>query len=103
MYSAVGPHSGRPQSFHSGTTAMAMQGMFLHDAVHSGQVHAQHPGKGRRQEDTGADFRSPLLEEFRNAKDRKWALKVGCNNHVLDHLFTVASPGYLRPCGRIQR
>lgn len=36
----------------------------------------QQGGRGRRHEDLNAAFRSPLLEEFRNAKDHKWELKV---------------------------
>ena len=55
---------------------MAMQGLFLHETAHSAQMHGQQPVRGRRHEDTNAAFRSPLLEEFRNSKDRKWTLKV---------------------------
>lgn len=80
MYSSVRTSpSARPQSYHAGL-AMPAPGIFMHDAMQYGapmQMHAQHGGgRGRRQEDANVAFRSPLLEEFRNSKDRKWTLKV---------------------------
>lgn len=60
--------------------AMHGPGMFLHDGMRHGvpmHMHAQQlGGRGRRHEELTAAFRSPLLEEFRNSKDRKWTLKV---------------------------
>ena len=55
---------------------MAMQRMFLQEVPHGAHMQAQHPGRARRHEDANAAFRSALLEEFRNSKDRKWTLKV---------------------------
>lgn len=73
MYSS--PRSGttaRPQSYHAGTTPMTLHGHGMYPGM---QMPSPHLGRGRRHEDLNAGFRSPLLEEFRNAKDRKWALK----------------------------
>ena len=39
-------------------------------------MQAHHGGRGKRQDDATAAFRSQLLEEFRNDKTRKWELKV---------------------------
>lgn len=81
MYSSVRTSpSVRPQSYHAGL-AMPAPTLFLHDGMRYGapmqlQAQQQGGGRGRRQEDANAAFRSPLLEEFRNSKDRKWTLKV---------------------------
>lgn len=80
MYSSIRTSpSARPQSYHAGL-AMPAPGLFMHDGMRYGapmQLSAQHGGgRGRRHDDANAAFRSPLLEEFRNSKDRKWTLKV---------------------------
>lgn len=54
--------------------------VYIHDnGRHGAQLHAhtqQFTGRNRRFEDANAAFRSPLLEEFRNSKERSWALSV---------------------------
>lgn len=63
-----------------------------HGAPHMHPQHAFHPamrgGGGRRhdaQNDPGAHLRSPLLEEFRANKAKKWDLRV--RTHISLTLF----------------
>lgn len=83
MYPPVASPPSRPRSYHAGAGPMTMHGVFVHDTIRQ-QVSLQSQngpgGRGRQREDVNAAFRSALLEEFRNSKDRKWVLKVCAND-----------------------